>query len=131
MASVNKATLLGNLGKDPEVRYTPAGTAVCNFSVATSRAWKDKAGVKQEEVEWHNIVAFDRLAEVCAEYLKKGSKVYVEGRIKTEKWEKDGVDHRTTKIYAQAVQFLDTKKDGAGKEPGPATTPTDTDDVPF
>lgn len=128
MAGVNKAILLGNLGKDPEIRYTPQGTAVCNFSIATSRTWKGKDGVKKEETDWHSIVCFDRLAESCAEFLRKGSKVYVEGRIKTEKWEKDGEARQATKIYAQAVQFLDTRKDGgASYEAGPQ----DMDDVPF
>ncbi len=127
MSGVNKVILIGNLGKDPEIRYTPSGTAVCNFSVATSRTWKDKDGDKKEDVEWHNVVAFDRLAEACAEYLVKGSKVYVEGRIKTEKWEKDGEERRATRIYTQTVQFLDARKEGQTHETGPQ----DTDDVPF
>lgn len=125
---INRVFLIGNLGKDPSIRYTPQGTAVCNFSIATSRTWKDKDGAKKEEVEWHNVVAFDKLAEFCAEYLKKGSKVYVEGRIKTEKWEKEGEERRTTKIYAQTVQFLDARKEGQANETGPVDTEND---VPF
>lgn len=127
MAGVNKVLLIGYLGKGPEIRYTPSGSAVTNFSIATSMAWKDKDGNRKEETEWHNIVVFNKLAESCAEFLRKGSKVYVEGRIKTEKWEKDGQNHHATKIYAQAVQFLDAKKEGQVHESGPV----DTDDVPF
>lgn len=125
--SVNKAILLGNLGKDPEIRYTPRGVAVCTFQIATSRIWKEKNGNRKEETEWHSIVCFSKLAESCAEFLKKGSKVYVEGRIKTEKWEKDGTTHYATKIYARTVQFLDARNEGQNHEAGPL----DTDDVPF
>ncbi|MBI5885290.1 MAG: single-stranded DNA-binding protein [Deltaproteobacteria bacterium] len=127
MSGVNKVILLGNLGKDPEIRYTPSGTAVCNFSVATSRVWKGKDGDRKEETEWHTIVCFNKLAETCAEYLKKGFKVFIEGRIKTEKWEKDGEERRAIKIYAQAVQFMGARKEGQTHEAGPQ----DTDDVPF
>ena len=102
MASVNKVIIVGNLGRDPEVRYTPNGSAVCNVTVATTRRWKNKeSGEKDEETEWHRVVFFDRLAEIAGEYLKKGRSVYVEGRLKTRKWQdKDGVEKYTTEIVA-------------------------------
>lgn len=108
MASVNKVTLIGNLGRDPEVRYTPNGAAVCNVSIATTRNWKDKnSGDKVEETEWHRVVFYDRLAEIAGEYLKKGRSVYVEGRLKTRKWQdKDGKDNYTTEIVAEQMQLL-------------------------
>src|SRR3989338_8404978 len=107
MAGVNKVILIGNLGKDPEIRYTPQGAAVCNFSIATSRAWKDKDGNKKEETDWHNIVAFGKLAEICGEYLSKGRQIYIEGRIQTRAWDdKDGNKRYTTEIVANTVQFL-------------------------
>jgi single-strand DNA-binding protein len=106
MASVNKVILIGNLGRDPEVRYTPSGAAVCNVSVATTRNWKSKdSGEKQEETEWHRVVFYDRLAEIAGEYLKKGRPVYVEGRLKTRKWQdKEGKDNYTTEIIADQMQ---------------------------
>jgi single-strand DNA-binding protein len=102
MASVNKVILIGNLGKDPEVRYAPSGSAICNVTIATSRQWKDKtSGERQEETEWHRVVFYDRLAEIAGEYLKKGRPVYVEGRLKTRKWtDKEGVEKYTTEIVA-------------------------------
>ena len=108
MASVNKVIVVGNLGRDPEVRYTPNGNAVCNVSVATTRQWKNKdSGEKQEETEWHRVVFYDRLAEIAGEYLKKGRSVYVEGRLKTRKWQdKDGKDQYTTEIIAMEMQML-------------------------
>ncbi|ABM97126.1 single-stranded DNA-binding protein [Methylibium petroleiphilum] len=108
MASVNKVHILGNLGRDPEVRYTPSGSAVCNISVATTRNWKNKdSGEKQEETEWHRVVLYDRLAEIAGEYLKKGRPVYIEGRLKTRKWQdKDGKDQYTTEIVANEMQLL-------------------------
>jgi single-strand DNA-binding protein len=112
MASVNKVILVGNLGRDPEVRYMPNGEAVANFSIATTDNWKDKSGVKQEKTEWHNIVMYRRLAEIAGEYLKKGRPVYVEGRLQTRKWEKDGVTRYTTEIVADQMQMLGTKGDG-------------------
>jgi single-strand DNA-binding protein len=112
MASVNKVILVGNLGRDPEVRYMPNGEAVANFSIATTDNWKDKSGVKQERTEWHNIVMYRRLAEIAGEYLKKGRPVYVEGRLQTRKWEKDGVTRYTTEIVADQMQMLGTKSDG-------------------
>jgi single-strand DNA-binding protein len=107
MASVNKVILVGNLGRDPEVRYMPNGEAVCNFSIATTDSWKDKSGQKQERTEWHNIVMYRKLAEIAGEYLKKGRPVYVEGRLQTRKWQtKEGQDRYTTEIIADQMQML-------------------------
>jgi single-strand DNA-binding protein len=114
MASVNKVILVGNLGRDPEVRYMPNGEAVCNFSIATTENWKDKSGVKQEKTEWHNIAMYRRLAEIAGEYLKKGRPVYIEGRLQTRKWEKDGVTRYSTEIIADQMQMLGSKNDNAG-----------------
>jgi single-strand DNA-binding protein len=121
MASINKVILIGNLGRDPEVRYTPSGAAVCNVTVATSRNWKDKStGDKVEETEWHRVVFYDRLAEIAGEYLKKGRSVYVEGRLKTRKWQdKDGVEKYTTEIVADNMQMLGGREGmGTGDEGG-------------
>ena len=113
--SVNKVILIGHLGKDPEVRYMPSGEAVANVTLATSETWKDKSGEKQEKTEWHNVVFFKRLAEIVGEYLKKGSLIYVEGRITTEKWQdKEGKDRYTTKIVANEMKMLGGKSGGAG-----------------
>ena len=119
MASINKVILIGNLGRDPEVRYTPNGAAICNVTIATSRNWKDKnSGEKMEETEWHRVVFFDRLAEIAGEYLKKGRPVYVEGRLKTRKWtDKDGVEKYTTEIMADNMQLLGGRE-GGGDEGG-------------
>lgn len=108
MASVNKVILIGNLGRDPEVRYTPSGAAVCNLRIATTRNWKSRdSGEKQEETEWHSVVLYDRQAEIAGEYLKKGRPVYIEGRLKTRKWQdKDGNDRYTTEIVAESMQLL-------------------------
>ncbi|MFY7901341.1 MAG: single-stranded DNA-binding protein [Rubrivivax sp.] len=116
MASVNKVIVLGNLGRDPELRYTPSGAAVCNVSVATTRNWKNKeSGDRQEETEWHRVVFYDRLAEIAGEYLKKGRPVYVEGRLKTRKWtDKDGVEKYTTEVIADQMQLLGGREGGAG-----------------
>jgi single-strand DNA-binding protein len=116
MASINKVILIGNLGRDPEVRYTPSGAAVCNVSVATTRNWKDKSsGDKVEETEWHRVVFYDRLAEIAGEFLKKGRPVYVEGRLKTRKWaDKDGKDNYTTEIVAEQMQLLGGREGGGG-----------------
>lgn len=116
MASINKVIIIGNLGKDPEIRYTPSGSAVCNITVATSRQWKDKnSGEKQEETEWHRIVFFDRMAEIAGEYLKKGRPVYVEGRLRTRKWtDKDGIEKYTTEIMAENMQLLGSREGGGG-----------------
>ena len=119
MASINKVILIGNLGRDPEVRYTPSGSAVCNVSVATTRNWKDKSsGDKVEETEWHRVVFYDRLAEIAGEYLKKGRSVYVEGRLKTRKWQdKEGKDTYTTEVIADNMQLLGSR-DGGGSAGG-------------
>lgn len=115
MASINKVIIIGNLGKDPEVRYTPNGAAVCNITVATSRNWKDKSsGDKVEETEWHRVVFYDKLAEIAGEYLKKGRPVYVEGRLKTRKWQdKEGKDNYTTEIVAENMQMLGGREGGS------------------
>jgi single-strand DNA-binding protein len=113
MASVNKAIIIGNLGKDPEMRYMPSGDAICNFSLATTDSWKDKNGEKQEKTEWHRISMFGKLAEIAGEYLKKGSQVYVEGRIQTRKWtNKEGQDQYTTEIVADKMQMLGGRSGG-------------------
>ncbi len=128
MASVNKVIIIGNLGRDPEVRHLSSGTAVCSLAVATTRNWKDKtSGEKKEETEWHQVSLFDRLAEIAGEYLKKGSPVYIEGRLKTEKWQdKDGNDRYSTKIYAESLQLLGGRQDGEGgqqRQAAPAPAP--------
>jgi single-strand DNA-binding protein len=136
MASVNKVIIIGNLGRDPEVRYTPNGAAVCNVSVATTRTWKNKdSGDKVEETEWHRVVFYDRLAEIAGEYLKKGRSVYVEGRLKTRKWQdKDGAEKYTTEIIAEEMKMLGGREgmgggaeegggSGYGDRPAPASRP--------
>ena len=144
---VNKVILIGNLGKDPEVRYTPSGLAVANLTLATSEAWKDKqSGEMQERTEWHRIVMYQRLAEIAGEYLRKGSKVYVEGRLQTRKWQDKttGQDRYTTEIVADSMQMLDSKGGSTGEntsyekptatssmpEAAPALDSFD-DDIPF
>jgi len=119
MASVNKAILVGNLGKDPESRYMPNGDAVCNITVATTDTWKDKdSGEKRESTEWHRIVFFRKLAEIANQYLRKGSQVYIEGALKTRKWQdKDGQDRYTTEIVADVMQMLGGKRDGEQSAP--------------
>ncbi|HCK03371.1 MAG: single-stranded DNA-binding protein [Methylophilales bacterium] len=120
MPSVNKVILLGNLGRDPEVRFMPNGEAVCNFSIATTDSWKDKAGEKQERTEWHNIVMYRKLAEIAGEYLKKGRPVYIEGRLQTRKWQtKEGQDRYSTEIIADNMQML------GGKDSSPASNNND------
>ncbi len=116
MASVNKVILIGNLGRDPETRYATSGAAICNITLATSRQWKDKtSGEKREETEWHRVVFYDRLAEIAGEYLKKGRPVYVEGRLKTRKWQdKEGQDRYTTEIIAEEMQLLGSRDGGGG-----------------
>lgn len=111
---VNKVILIGNLGKDPEVRYMPNGNAVCNVTLATSETWKDKqSGEQKEQTEWHNLTFYRRLAEIAGEYLRKGSKIYVEGRLQTRKWQdKSGNDRYTTEIIANEMQMLDSKGSG-------------------
>ncbi len=146
--SLNKAMLIGNLGKDPELRYTASGQAVATFSLATNESWKDKEGNLQERTEWHNIVAWQKLAEICGEYLRKGKKVYIEGRIQTRNYEdKEGVKRYVTEIVAEDLIMLgdrpqqDNGGGGATYERGPASqsapAPQQTaaegkvDDLPF
>lgn len=139
MAGINKVILVGNLGRDPEVRYTPSGTAVANFTLATTETWTDRDGQKQSHTEWHRIVAWRRLGEICGEYLSKGKQVYIEGRIRTREWEdQDGNKRKTTEIEAQTMQMLGSRaqdepsvhtNSGRGTESGP-TGPTE-DDIPF
>src|SRR3990167_7332087 len=125
---VDKVILIGNLGKDPEVRYTPNGLAVANITLATSESWKDKqTGETQERTEWHRVVFYQRLAEIVGEYLRKGSKVYVEGRLQTRKWQdkNSGQDRYTTEIIAESMQMLDSKGGSASasmSESAPSTT---------
>ena len=117
MASVNKVILVGNLGKDPEVRYTTNGEAVASVTLATTDKWKDKQGQAQEKTEWHNLSFFGRQAEIAGEYLRKGSPIYVEGRISTDKWQdKEGKDRYTTKIIVQQMQMLGSKSGGGNFE---------------
>ncbi len=118
MASVNRVILIGNLGRDPEVRYLPSGDAVANFSIATTEKWKDKNGEMQEQTEWHRISFFGRQAEICGEYLRKGSSVYVEGRLQTRKWtDKDGNERQTTEIRGDRMQMLGSRGGaGGGRE---------------
>jgi single-strand DNA-binding protein len=117
MASVNKVILVGNLGRDPETRYMPDGGAITNVSIATTEQWKDKNGEKQEKTEWHRVAFFGKLAEIAAEYLKKGSQVYVEGRLQTREWEKDGVKRYTTEIIANQMQMLGSRQGMGGGAP--------------
>jgi single-strand DNA-binding protein len=112
---INKVILIGNLGRDPETRYTQGGSAVTQFSIATSENWRDKAtGEQQERTEWHNVVCFARLAEIAGEYLRKGSKVYIEGSLRTSSWEQDGQKRYRTEIMARDMQMLDSRGGGAG-----------------
>lgn len=113
---VNKVILVGNLGKDPEVRYSPNGSAMANVTIATTESWKDRqTGEKQEKTEWHRVVFFSRLAEIVGEYLKKGSQVYIEGRLQTRKWQgQDGQDRYTTEIVANDMQMLGSRSAGGG-----------------
>jgi single-strand DNA-binding protein len=117
MASVNKVILIGNLGRDPEVRYMPSGDAVANISIATTETWKDKNGEKQEKTEWHTVVLFGRQAEVAGEYLKKGRSVYIEGRLQTRKYtDKEGVEKYSTEIVGDRMQLLGGRDAGSGGE---------------
>ena len=124
MASVNKVILIGNLGKDPEVRYMPSGEAITNINIATTDNWKDKNGEKQERTEWHRIAFFGKLAEIAGEYLKKGNPVYIEGRLQTRKWQdKEGKERYTTEIVAEKMQML-------GSRGGGSDTPYSADSAP-
>ncbi len=139
MAGVNKVILVGNLGKDPEVRYLEGGTAVANFTLATSETYKDKGGNRIEQTEWHNVVVWRGLAEIAEKYLRKGSMVYVEGKLRTRQWEdKDGVKRYTTEIIADNMTMLGGKKEENVAIPAPPATPPqnipspkDADDLPF
>jgi len=114
MASINKVILIGNLGRDPEVRYMPSGDAVANISIATTETWKDKNGEKQEKTEWHRVAMFGKTAEIAGEYLKKGSQVYIEGRLETRKWtDKEGQERTTTEIRADRMQMLGSRSGGS------------------
>jgi len=116
MASVNKVIILGNLGRDPETRYTTGGDAVTNLNIATSEQWKDKSGEKQERTEWHRVVLFGRQAEIAGEYLKKGRSVYIEGRLQTRKYtDKDGVEKYSTEIVADRMQLIGGAREGGGE----------------
>ncbi len=142
MGSVNKVILIGNLGKDPEIRHTASGAPVANFSIATNEAWNNKDGQREERTEWHRVVAFGKLADICGQYLKKGKQVYIEGRLQTRSWEdRDGNKRYTTEIVASTMKMLGR----AGEEPtesyappiqegrpsgGPSSGPED-DDIPF
>ncbi len=147
MAGINKVIIVGRLGNDPEVRYTPSGSAVAKFSVATSEEWKDKTtGEKKERTEWHRITAWGKLGEICGEYLSKGRQVYVEGRLQTSSYDdKEGVKRYSTEIVASDVQFLGSKESGGGRSAGvgasgapprdsfggPGAPPPADDDIPF
>jgi single-strand DNA-binding protein len=143
---INKVILVGNLGADPETRYMPSGSAVTNLSVATSESWKDKqTGEQKERTEWHKVAMFNRLAEIAAEYLRKGSQVYIEGKLRTRKWQdRDGNDRWTTEVIADEMQMLGGRGGGGGSAPmksgqdsGPPSAPPQTgpddfdDDIPF
>jgi single-strand DNA-binding protein len=132
--AVNKFIGIGNLGKDPEMRFMPDGKAVCNFSIAISEKYKDKSGESKEVTEWVNVALFGKLAEIAGEYLKKGSKVYVEGKMKTEKYSKDGIDRHTTKIIGEKMEMLNSKSESADTQRA-QTKPVETfemdDDIPF
>ncbi len=131
---VNKVILIGNAGADPELRYTPGGTAVSNFSIATNESWTDSGGEKQERTEWHRIVVWGRLAEICNQYLRKGSKVYIEGKLQTRSWEgQDGLKRYSTEVVARDMQMLDSRSDmdgGYGGGTPQAATPAAPADRP-
>jgi single-strand DNA-binding protein len=141
---INKVILVGNLGADPETRYMPSGSAVTNLSIATSESWKDKqTGEQKDRTEWHKVAMFNRLAEIAAEYLRKGSQVYIEGKLRTRKWQdRDGNDRWTTEIIADEMQMLGGRGGGAApmsQDPAPSSAPTQAgggpedfdDDIPF
>jgi len=139
MAGVNRVTIIGRLGKDPESKTFQDGSTVCNFSVATSEEWRDKGtGEKKQRTEWHRITAYRKMGEICAQYLEKGKLVYIEGKLQTREYEKDGQKHYVTEIIASDMQMLGSKNDGAGsateKATGPAgynPGPSMKDDIPF
>lgn len=139
--TVNKVILIGHLGQDPELKYTPSGAAVTNFSLATNEYWKDSDGNRKERTEWHRIVLWRKLAEIAGEYLKKGSKVYIEGSLRTRTWDdKDGVKRYTTEVQADTLTMLDRKQEGGTQQSSappadtvaePAKNGSDEDDLPF
>lgn len=138
MASVNKVILIGNLGKDPETRYMSSGDAVTNISLATTDSWKDKSGGKQEKTEWHRVTFYRKLAEIACEYLKKGSSVYVEGRLETRKWtDKNGIDRYTTEIIATEMKMLGVRDDSSSNNQHQSSKSSEggfddmEDDIPF
>lgn len=132
MASLNKVQLIGNLGRDPEMRYTADGAAVATLNLATSRGWKDKDGDWQEETEWHRVVFYGKVAQVAGDYLKKSRLVYVEGRLRTRKWaDTDGTDRYTTEIVGEALQMLGARPDGAVHAAEKVTARVAEDDIPF
>lgn len=127
MKGVNRVTIIGRLGADPEMRYTQSGTAIANVSIATSESWKDKSGQQQVRTEWHRVVFFGKLAEIAGQYLRKGSKVYIEGRLQTREWEKDGIKRYTTEIVVDIggqMQMLDSQQ----QNQAPAYQPNDFED---
>ena len=127
---LNKATIIGNLGADPEVRFTPSGKQTSTFSVATTEKWKDKDGQIQESTEWHRVVTWSRLAEICTEYLVKGSRVYIEGKIQTRKWkDSDGIDRYTTEIIAREMKML-SSNNGGGNTSGSNDNPHEEPPIP-
>ncbi len=142
MGSVNKVILIGNLGKDPEIRHTPGGAAVANFSIATNEAWNNRDGQREERTEWHRVVAFGKLAEICGQYLKKGKQVYIEGRLQTRAWDdRDGNKRTTTEIVASSMTMLGRAGEGPSESYAPpmeeggfsrasSAAPED-DDIPF
>ena len=131
MASVNKVILIGNLGKDPEIRTTPQGTSLARFSLATTSTWKDASGAKQERTEWHDIVAWEKLAQICGEYLHKGKMVYVEGSLQTRSWEdQNGQKRSKTEVKASNVVMLSRREDGARSAAGPAREVADAAEAP-
>jgi single-strand DNA-binding protein len=142
VGSVNKVILIGNLGKDPEVRHTPSGAAVANFSIATTEAWNNREGQREERTEWHRVVAFGKLAEICGQYLKKGKQVYIEGRLQTRSWDdRDGNKRYTTEIVANTMTMLGRAGEASaatyappiqeGDFPGASSSGTEDDDIPF
>lgn len=149
MASVNKVIIIGNLGRNPELRYSPDGTAMCSLSIATTFGWRDRAsGERREETEWHRVTLFGRLAEVAGEYLRKGSPIYIEGRLRTRKWQDKttGQDRYTTEIVGEQMQMLGSRSDNDNRQPQAQQTPASTknsyadaksgtgsfdDDIPF
>lgn len=131
---LNKVMLIGNLGADPEIRYQPSGDSIASLRLATTRKWKDKNGEKKEETEWHRVTLFGALAKVAGEYTKKGSKLYIEGRIKTDKWQKDGQDMYTTGIVGESLQMLDSRPEASQQRdaaPQSQASSDYSDDIPF